>query len=139
MFERIRERFETVVVGALQAMVMIVIAIAFFELVWLFYVGVTERLVEVRDVFDLQAAVQRAFAGVMLVLLGLEILETLKVFNAEHRVRAELIVIVAIIAVARHIIQIDFEHMDAWRLLAIGALVLALTSGYYLLKRGTSP
>jgi uncharacterized membrane protein (DUF373 family) len=45
------------------------------------------------------------------------------------------ILIVAMIALGRHIILLDVEHLDAMQLLGIGALALALTTGYYLVKR----
>ena len=135
MLERIGAKFETIVVIALQVLLMIVIAIAMFELAWLLYVGITERITNVHNVPDLQRSVQRAFAGVLLVLLGLEIMETLRSFFTEHRVRVELIMIVALIAAGRHIIQLDFEHTDGFRLIGIGALVLALAGGYFLMRR----
>jgi uncharacterized membrane protein (DUF373 family) len=48
----------------------------------------------------------------LLVLLGLELLETVRTYFAEHRIRLEVIMIIAMIAVSRHIITIDFEHAD---------------------------
>jgi uncharacterized membrane protein (DUF373 family) len=74
---------------------------------------------------------------VLLILLGLEILESLKIFFTEHKVRLDLILIVAVIAVARHIIQLDFQHADGFVLVGIGALVLSLTAGYFLVRWGT--
>lgn len=134
-FERIGTRFTTVVIGAMQLLLMIVITMAVLDLFWLFYVNVADRFREVDSVPDLQFVVQRRFAGVLLVLLGLELLESLKIFFKEHKVRLELILIVAIIAVSRHIIQLDFEHVQGFELIGIGALVIALTAGYFLVKR----
>jgi uncharacterized membrane protein (DUF373 family) len=123
--------------GAMQVLLMIVIAVAVLELFWLFFTSAADWLRNVDSVPDLQFAVQRRFAGVLLILLGLEILESLKIFFTEHKVRLELILIVAVIAVSRHIIQLDFEHTDGFVLIGIGALVISLTAGYFLVRWGT--
>ncbi len=135
--DRIGSRFTAIVIGAMQVLLMIVIAVAVLELFWLFFASAADWLRNVDSVPDLQFAVQRRFAGVLLILLGLEILESLKIFFTEHKVRLELILIVAVIAVSRHIIQLDFEHTDGFVLIGIGALVISLTAGYFLVRWGT--
>ena len=60
------------------------------------------------------AVLQRGFGGVLVVLLGLELLDTLKAYFSEHHIRVEVIIVVAMIAVGRHIIQLDFEHGSHW-------------------------
>jgi len=50
-----------------------------------------------------------------------------------------MIVLVAIIAVGRHITQLDFEHVGGPALAGIAALVLALTAGYWLVKSAPRP
>jgi uncharacterized membrane protein (DUF373 family) len=79
--------------------------------------------------------VQRGFAAVLLLMLGLELLDSLRTYFTEHRVRLEMILIVAMIALCRHVILLDVEHLDAMQLLGISALALALTTGYFLVKR----
>lgn len=108
---RFSVHFQTVVVGFVQILLMIIIALAMFELAWLLVSRIGEVLAETRSVPELQHAVQNGFAGILLVILGLELLESIRTFHLEHTVRLELILLVAIIAVARHIIQIDFEHV----------------------------
>jgi uncharacterized membrane protein (DUF373 family) len=67
--------------------------------------------------------------------LGLELLETLRTYFSEHRVRLEVILIVAIIAAGRHVIQLDFEHIDGLALIGMAAVVLSLTAGYFLIRK----
>jgi uncharacterized membrane protein (DUF373 family) len=134
VLSRVGERFQAVVVGLVQILLMIIIALALFELMWLLVTRITEFVAQTRDVPHLQRAVQNAFAGVLLVMFGLELLESVRTFQMEHRVRLEMIVLVAIIAVGRHIIQLDFEHVSGPMLGGIAALVLALTAGYWLVK-----
>lgn len=134
---RISRFFEAIVVGALQLLLMIVIAIAVADL-WLI-LGRTlleGGLSELKSVPDLQRALQRSLAGVLLVLLGLEMMEALRTYFSEHRIKVEIILVLALIAVGRHIIQLDFEHLDGLMLVGIAALTLALAIGLTIF-RGT--
>lgn len=94
-------------------------------------------LLSIESAPEFQMRVQNAFGGALLVLLGLELLETVRTYFAEHRVRLEVIMIVAMIAVSRHIITIDFGHADGPWLAGVAALVLALGAAYYLVKRSS--
>jgi uncharacterized membrane protein (DUF373 family) len=129
--------FESGVIFLLQVLLIVVLAVALLELFLRFGQVVIDRygVTQAPALVDLQRDLQHAFAGVLLIILGLELLDTLKVYFNEHRVRLEVILIVAIIAVGRHIIQLDFEHAEAGVMLGIAALVLALAAGYFLICR----
>jgi uncharacterized membrane protein (DUF373 family) len=94
---------------------------------------------QIKTAEDLHLVMQRAFGGVLIVVLGLELIETLKVYFREHKVRVEVIVIVSLIAVGRHIIQVDYEHVDAWQLMGLGVLVISLALGYFLVAKAHGP
>src|SRR5262245_635102 len=98
----------------------------------LFITGLRANLTTIRSVDALQPAVQNVFAGVLLLMLGLELLETLKTYFKDYHIRIEVILVVAIIAVGRHIIQIDFEHTSAAVLLGSAGLMVALAVSYFL-------
>jgi uncharacterized membrane protein (DUF373 family) len=73
---------------------------------------------------------------VLLILIGVELLETVKAFLYEHIVHVEIVLEVALIAVARKIILLDYSAYPPLTIFSIAALVLALSVGYYLEKRG---
>lgn len=131
--------FENVTIRVMKVLLMIVIALAVIELGVLLFNGIVKLLKnglrDIGTVSELQVHVQRAFGGFLLVILGLELLETLKSFFTEHRIRLQIIMIVAIIATARHVILLDVGHLDGVILVGIGALVLSLTGGYFLIRR----
>lgn len=80
---------------------------------------------ELLDVFD-------AF---LLVLIGVELLETLKDYAHEREIRAEVIILVAVIALARKIITVELKAVSSSTLLGIAALVVALGVAYALIRR----
>jgi uncharacterized membrane protein (DUF373 family) len=128
-------RFEKIILTSVLLTLGVVVLVAAIELWVLLAHGLYDRALQIGSVMDLQEAVQRAFAGALLVVLGLELMETLRLYASEHRVRLETILIVAIVAMGRHVIQLNLEHQDGVWLLGVGALFLALTGGYFLVKR----
>jgi uncharacterized membrane protein (DUF373 family) len=75
------------------------------------------------------------FAMFLLVLVGLELLDTLRAYFREHVVHAEIVLLAAMIAVARKAITLDFKQLDPLVPFAISALIIALAGAYALLKR----
>jgi uncharacterized membrane protein (DUF373 family) len=127
--------FETTVVVMVGLLLAVTVAIAVVMLYVLLFTGLREGVTSIESVGTLQVALQNVFGGVLLVLLGLELIDTLKVYFAEHHIRTEVILIVAMIAVGRHIIQIDFHHTGGAELLGMAAVIVALAVSYYLVKR----
>lgn len=133
--DAVTSRFERFVLVAVQVLLMVLILFAVANLFWLLWRSVQVQWQAIHDVVGLQKALQRGFAGILLVLIGLELLETLRAYLHDRHVRLEIVLLVAVIALGRHIIQLDVEHMAAASLIGIAALMLALTGGYYLIRR----
>ena len=132
---KVARKFEIVVVRAVQLLLMLITGIAAIMLYVLLVQNLRTTLAQIESVPLLQEALQKGFGGVLVVLLGLELLDTVKTYFAEHRIRVEVILIVAMIAVGRHIIQLDVERTE-WLLLAgLGGLMLSLAAGYFLVKK----
>jgi uncharacterized membrane protein (DUF373 family) len=77
---------------------------------------------------------QQGFGGILLVLIGLELLETVRAYLQDHHVRLEVVLIVALIALGRHILELNLEALNGVTLIGIAALMLALTGGYFLIR-----
>ena len=136
--ERLVRWFEIVIVTALQVLLVMLIVVATITLYGLFLEGVRNNIGEIGSAEDLHGLLQRGFGGVLIVLLGLELMETLKTYFSEHHIRVEVILVVAIIAVGRHIIKLDFEHESASLLYGLSALMIALAAGYFLVRSSHS-
>ncbi len=136
--ERLHRIFERGILYAAQLLLVVVILLAVAQLWYLLAIAIRDRLGDIDSIPLLTQAVQRSFSGVLMIILGLELLETLRVYFTHHRVRLEIILVVAIIAVARHIINLDVEHLSGASLAGIAALIAGLTGGYYLVRRAGS-
>ena len=128
-------RFEALAITVLKLLLVMAVAVAIVVLYVLFFNGLFTHVTSFDSMTDLQKALQTVFAGVLLVLLGLELIETLKAYAAEHRVRMEVVLTVAMIALGRHIVQMDFEHLSWALLMSVGGLMIALAVSYFLIRR----
>jgi uncharacterized membrane protein (DUF373 family) len=137
--QRLIDVSELVVVLAAEILMAIAIIIAGLILYALFVYGVATSLVKVNSLDQLQTDLQHVFAGVLLLVLGLELMKSLESFFVSFRVQVEIIVIVAMIAVARHILLIDFDHTPPAEVLAAAGLILALAISYVLVRQPRQP
>lgn len=129
----ILEKFEKIIMTALSVFMTVVVAVATLELGYL----IVKDMVSPPILFlDLEELVD-IFGLFLLVLIGIELLETIRTYSKERLVRVEVVVLVAIIAVARKVIITDYKQLASFSLLDAGALILALAVGYYLLRGGS--
>ena len=70
----------------------------------------------------------------MMIVIGLELIETIKVYLVEEMVHVEVILLVTIIAIARKVIILDVKSAAPLTLIGVAAIILALSFGYYWLK-----
>jgi uncharacterized membrane protein (DUF373 family) len=134
-YQRFVRGFELVTVTALEVLLMLTVAAATLILIAILLNGLSTRVLQIASLEALQPELEDTFSGVLMVLLGLELLETLKTYFSEHHVRIEVILVVAMIAVGRHLIQIKFESVPALTLIGLGVLIVALSVGYFLVVR----
>jgi len=134
-FEKLLKRFELGIISVLMVLLVAMVLLGTYSLVELMVLNAPRRMQEATDVAALQRAMQQGFGGVLVVLLGLELLETLKLYRSEHHVRVEVVFMVGLIAVGRHVIQVDYGHAPMGELFGIAAVVVALAAGYFLVRR----
>jgi uncharacterized membrane protein (DUF373 family) len=135
LMNRIVAKVELVTISAMQLLLIFAIATATTVLFFLYGRDLIVDARKIASVADLLPAMQQSFAGILIVVLGLELMETLKTYFSEHQVRVEVILVVAIIAIGRHVIQVDFEHTSGVVDMGLASLILALAVGYFLVKR----
>jgi len=78
------------------------------------------------------------FGGFLSVLIGIELLHTIKMYLKEDVVHVEIVLLVALIGVSRHVIDLDITHLEPMTLFGISSLILVLSGGYYLIKMSST-
>ena len=119
-------KYERVIVGALIAMLVLVVALATVELGWILVVDIASPpslLLEVHELLDI-------FGFFLLVLIGLELLDTIKIYFDKGSIELKVIFTVALIAIGRKIIVFDPGDYDGGQLIGMAAIIVALVIGY---------
>jgi uncharacterized membrane protein (DUF373 family) len=133
--DKLLQGFITLIVNALTLVLMILVTAGTAMLFALIWENIGTRMAGIGNVDELQVAVQRGLGGVLIVVLGLELLESIRLYQHEHRIRVEVVFFVALIAVGRHVIQLDYHHASATEQFGTAAIVLALSAGLFLIRR----
>jgi len=126
------KRFEQVIVIALIAMMAVVVFFSTIELAWIIY---TDLSVAPYFMIEIDSLL-KIFGFFLLILIGIELLETIKAYLAEHVIHVEIVLEVALIAIARKVIILDLKDYSGVTVLAIAALIVSLAVAYYVEKLG---
>jgi uncharacterized membrane protein (DUF373 family) len=127
--------FEDVISVLLMLMVAVVVAVATIDMGYV----LVKKMVGPGHLIESFAELPEIFGIFLLVLIGLELLETLKSYNGGHRVRVTMVLLAAMIALARKIIIIEPDKYSGETLLGMAALILALAVALYLWWRTEIP
>jgi uncharacterized membrane protein (DUF373 family) len=122
---------EEIITRVLLVMMAAVVLLATIELGWILAKDVLTPpvlLLEIEELLEL-------FGQFLLVLIGIELLHSMKVYLEHREIHLEAVLVVAVIAVARKIIVLDPKEQSDVALLGIAAIMLALAFGYYLARR----
>jgi len=123
--------FERIVVTALILLMTIVVLLATVDVARIVAYAIADPplgLITTDSLLDI-------FGAFLLVLVGIELLYTLRAYWEEDEIHVEVVFAMALIAIARKVIILDVKHLDSLVLLGIAALVVALSAGYYLVAR----
>lgn len=125
------KNIERFIIYTLMVMMTLVLILATFELGHHFVRSIIEyefTLLEFNVLMDL-------FGVFLLVLIGIELLDTIKVYLKDHVVHVEVVVLVAIIALARKVVVMNVEEKSAGVLLGLAAIIVALAIAYFLIRQ----
>ena len=126
------EKFEKVINVALLLMMALVVLLATIDLGWIILkdaLAPPVLLLDIDELLDL-------FGVFLLVLIGLELMNTVKTYIFQNTIHVEVVMTVGIIAIARKVVILEPKEMDALTLIGIAAIIFAITVGYYLIKIG---
>ncbi|WP_185235914.1 phosphate-starvation-inducible PsiE family protein [Teredinibacter franksiae] len=115
-------------------LMLIVVLASVFELAVVLYQEVVDEsngllILDINELF-------RIFGFVFIILIGFELLESIEMYFKENIVHAEVVLLIAVIAVSRKVILLDIEKYDPTAIMGLSLVILALGVCYYLIKRG---
>jgi len=123
--------FEHIIIRSLIYMMALIILLATIELGYLIVVDIVSPPVFLLEISELL----EIFGFFLLILIGIELLETIKAYMQEKVVHSEIVLEVALIAIARKVIILDFKKFDSLAIIGIASLIITIAGAYYILKR----
>jgi len=125
------QKLELIVVRALIVMMALVVLFASLDLAWII---IRDLSTPPYLLFDVNRLLE-IFGMFLLVLIGIELLESIRMYLDHKLVHVEVVMTVAIIAIARKVIILDVKELDGLKLIGIGVIIIALAGGYIFIKR----
>ena len=120
--------FQRLIVWVVIMMMVLVILSATVEIGWIIlYDLITPPvfLLDVDRILDI-------FGLFFIVIIGIELLETIKMVLEESIMNVDVIILVGLTAVVRKILIIDIKETDPMFLVGMGVLIVTLAATYYL-------
>lgn len=109
---------------------------AIVQEIWAVSTGDAAR-VDLHVLFARMDLLREVFGGFLLLLIGLELMKTVVMYLDEQVLHWDVVIPVALIAMARHTLEIDLAETTPGAMLGTGAVIIALAVAYYLLRRST--
>lgn len=75
------------------------------------------------------------FGDLLLILIGLELMHTVKAYLLDHTVHVEVILTVALVALARKVIVVTLNDYPGSAIMGLALLIIALAGSHWLLLR----
>jgi uncharacterized membrane protein (DUF373 family) len=122
---------ERYIIKTLIGLMSLLLVLATIQLGYFVFKSIIESqtfVIELDTIMDL-------FGVFLLVLIGIELLDTIKVYFKKHNIHVEVVLLVALIAIARKVILMDFSKYSGLEIIGIAGVIIALSLGYYFIKK----
>ncbi len=132
--ERFFDKVEKYIAVALLGIMAIVVASATLEVAYLVATNIFDPpgyFIGVEDLFKI-------FGLLLMVLIGLELLSSIRFYLKDNTIHAELMLLIAMTAVTRKVVILDAKDIDPMAMFGVGFMVIALAVGYFLVRRSTA-
>ena len=128
----ILRKYESLILTVLTVMMMAIVLFSTVGLAWLllkYLFTPPFGFIQVNELLDV-------FGMFLLVLIGIELLDTISTYQREQVIRVEIAIIVALLAISGRVIILDYKNLTRFDLLDVGAFALARAAAECLLRAG---
>jgi uncharacterized membrane protein (DUF373 family) len=74
------------------------------------------------------------FGKFLLVLIGVELMNTVKIYLVDKSFHVEVILAVGLVAITRKVVVLDHKQLDGMSLIGIATIIISLSVSYYLVR-----
>ncbi len=127
---RLIGKFEFLVNAVLLVFIAFVVLVTTFQLGWEIvaaFVNPPQFHFDANELLDI-------FGGFLLVLIGVELMNTVKIYLVDRSVHVEVILAVGLVAITRKVVVLDHKQLDGTSLIGIAVIIISLSVSYYLVR-----
>ena len=132
---KILRKFEKGIVLMLLTLMIVAVLVSTIEL----GVIVVQQLIKPPFLLLNIAEMLEVFGFFLMVLIGLELLESIKAYLDQDKVHVEVVFLVAMVAIARKVIILNYKEITPEMLYGMSAVIVALGISYFLVRRALHP
>lgn len=125
------EWIERFVIGVLILLLLLTVIMGTLDLGWVVVTEIIEPpylQIEISRLFEM-------FSLFLIILIGLELLRSVKSYLAHGEIKPEIVVEAAIIAIGNKLITLDIKQVAPDMLVGLAAILLGLAGLYFVLRR----
>ena len=120
--------------GIILALIVMMMLAVFLSTVDLLFILIAEILKPPKYMLGVENLLE-IFGFFMMILIGLELLESIRAYLSDESLHVEVVFLVAMIAIARKVIILEIKDLEPFVLIGIASIILALSLGYYFVKK----
>lgn len=127
---RLIGKFEFLVNAVLLVFIAFVVLVVTFQLGWEIvaaFVNPPKFHFDANELLDI-------FGAFLLVLIGVELMNTVKIYLVDRSVHVEVILAVGLVAITRKVVVLDHKQLDGTSLIGIAVIIISLSVSYYLVR-----
>jgi uncharacterized membrane protein (DUF373 family) len=132
--EKYFKPLEKIIIIALMIFMALVLLISTFEVGVIIITELINPVESKGIIIDVNELV-KIFGFFLNVLIGLELFETVKLYLKENIFHGEVILIIALIAISRKVIILDYHSENPLTIIAMALLIGTITVGYYFIRK----
>ena len=126
---RILQQAIHIAVRVLAVLMVFVIIMGVIDVGWTLYQKLISPPKFILTISDMLAA----FGAFMAVLIAIEIFVNITIYLKENVIHVKIVMATALMAIARKVIVLDLEKLNAMDVAAIGFVVISMSVGYWLI------
>src|SRR5881392_4157934 len=123
---RLTQGFEYVIVIVLLISLIVVVAVGTLGLLLMIGNTIVERVaaMDVSDARFTMPLLHDVFTGFLMILIGLELIKTIVMYLDDQVMHVEVVMSVAMIAIARHVIDMDLKSVEPLSLVGTASVII---------------
>ena len=134
----VKEVLHTFTRGIILALIVMMMLAVFLSTIDLLFVLIAEIFKAPKYLLGVDNLLE-IFGFFMMILIGLELLESIRAYLSDESLHVEVVFLVAMIAIARKVIILELKDLEPLVLIGIASIILALSLGYYFVKKAIRP